>query len=446
MNPIAFPDNFKWGAATSAYQIEGAWREDGKGESVWDTLCHLDDFIMNGDTGDIAIDHYHRYREDVALLQAMGLQTYRFSIAWTRIMPDGTGQVNGKGIDFYNRLINELIAAGIEPIITLYHWDFPQSLADRGGWQNRDSSEWFREYAEVCFTAFGDRVKQWITLNEPWEDAFAVVFLLGQPTVEGMTRAVSISHNYMLSHAKAVRAFRELIPDGKIGISLSLYPSHPDSESEDDIAAAKRYDSFLNRWFLDPVLKGSYPEEMLNTYQAALSEPRIEPGDIALISSQPTDFLGINYYCRSVIKNDPGVPVLGFSLVENRDETWSDLGEVYPQGLYELLVRVDRDYDHPTIYITENGASFGDDHLENGRIQDDRRRIYIEEHLKAAHRAIAEGIDLQRYYVWSCFDNFEWLWGYSRRFGVIYVDYATQERIWKDSAYWYKNVIGNNGL
>ena len=446
MTTITFPDGFKWGAATAAYQIEGAWNEDGKGVSVWDTLCHMDGIIMNGDTGDVAIDHYHRYKQDVALLAELGLQTYRFSIAWTRILPEGIGRVNHKGIDFYNNLIDELIAADIEPIITLYHWDFPQALAEQGGWQNRASSDWFREYAEVCFNAFGDRVKQWITFNEPWVDAFAAVFMIGQPTIQGMTRAVSISHHYMLSHAKAVQAFRGLLPDGKIGITLNLSPAHSASESPEDAAATRRYDGFLNRWFLDTALKGTYPEDMLTLYQEVLSEPKIEPGDMALIKSQPSDFLGINYYSRTVIRDDPEIPVLGLNTVEDKDDSWATNGEVYPQGLREILLRVDEDYDHPVLYITENGASFGDDKVVGGRIQDENRRSYIQEHLEAVHQAIADGVDLKRYYVWSCFDNFEWVFGYSRRFGVIYVDYVTQQRIWKDSAHWYKTVIQNNGF
>jgi beta-glucosidase len=449
MTEFPFPDDFRWGAATSAYQIEGAWQEDGKGVSVWDTLCHMDGIVDNGDTGDVAMDHYHRYREDVALLTDLGLQTYRFSIAWTRILPQGTGDVNPMGVDFYNRLIDELIGAGIEPIITLYHWDYPQALADRGGWKHRDSSEWFQEYAEVCFRSFGDRVKQWITLNEPWEDAFYADFMFGEPSVKGMTRGVVTAHNQMLSHAKAIRAFRDLVPDGSIGATLSLTPAHPASDSEDDIEAARRFDGFVNRWFLDPVLRGTYPDDMLDRYQDVLSAPDIDPGDRQLIASQPSDFLGINYYSRAIIKNDPDVPVLGLAVVEDRDETWAEIGEVYPEGLHEVLMRVDRDYDHPTIYITENGASFGVDdveHVEDGRVRDDLRRAFIEQHLRAAHRAIADGVDLRRYYVWSCFDNFEWVWGFSRRFGIIHVDFATQERIWKDSAHWYRDVIRNNGL
>ena len=446
MTNITFPENFRWGAATAAYQIEGAWQEDGRGPSVWDTLCHTPGIIMNDDTGDVAIDHYHRYKEDVALLKELGLQTYRFSISWPRVLPEGIGRVNQKGIDFYNNLINELISSDIEPIITLYHWDFPQALADQGGWQNRASSDWFLAYAELCFKSFRDRVTQWITFNEPWVDAFAAVFMLGKPTLKGMTRAVGVSHHYMLSHAKAVKAFRNLIPQGKIGITLNLSPTHSASDLPADKEAAGRYDGFLNRWFLDPALKGDYPADMLEIYQRELSQPVIEAGDMELIKNQPSDFIGVNYYSRTVLKEDPEIPVLGLTRVEHRDDTWATNGEVYPQGLHEILVRIDKEYHHPVIYITENGASFGDDDLVKGQVKDETRRSYIERHLAAAHRAIEEGVDLQRYYVWSCFDNFEWVFGYSRRFGIIYVDYATQQRIWKDSARWYQSVIHNNGF
>lgn len=446
MGKVTFPEGFKWGAATAAYQIEGAWNEDGRGPSVWDTLCHIPGIIQNDDTGDVAIDHYHRYKEDVALLKEMELQTYRFSISWTRIIPEGTGKVNQQGIDFYNNLINELIAADIEPIVTLYHWDFPQALVDKNGWQNRDSADWFTEYAKVCFNEFGDRVKHWITFNEPWVDAFALEFLIGTPTVEGMTKAVTISHNYLRSHAQAVDLYRKLNMGGQIGITLSLSPAYSAAETTEDKEATEIFDGFKNRWFLDSVFKGEYPEDMLTLYQMKIGVPDIFPGDMELIKNNPIDFLGVNYYSRTVLKKVDQVPVLGIEKVENIDDTWATNGEVFPQGLYDLLVRLDKDYDHPLLYITENGASFGDDDIVNGKINDTRRISYLEQHFKAAHRAIEEGVNLQRFYVWSCFDNFEWIFGFSRRFGLIYIDYATQKRIWKESAFWFKQIIENNGL
>ncbi len=446
MNKIKFPEDFMWGAATAAYQIEGAWDEDGKGNSVWDTLSHMPGVIQNGDTGDTAIDHYHRYKEDVAIMKAVGLQTYRFSISWPRILPEGTGRINQKGIDFYNSLIDELITAGIEPIITLYHWDFPQALADKGGWMNRASMDWFAEYAELCFKSFGDRVKNWITFNEPWVDAYAVVFLLGGPTIEAMSRANHISHHYMLSHARAVEIYRQLYPGGRIGITLDLSPVYTEADSQQDKIAANRFDGFMNRWFLDPVLKGSYPEDILARYREKQVAPDIRQGDMELIQSNRSDFLGVNYYSRTIVKAFQDEPILEFKVIENRDDSWATNGEVYPDGLYDLLIRLDNDYDHPLLFITENGTSFGDEELVDGKVMDKRRQKYLQQHFEAASRAISKGVNLKRYYVWSLFDNFEWIYGYSRRFGLVYVDYNTQERIWKESAFWYRQVITDNGF
>lgn len=441
-----FPDGFVWGTATSSYQIEGAWNEDGKGESVWDAISHMGNVVMNGETGDVAIDHYHRYKGDVAIMKEMGLQSYRFSIAWPRVLPDGTGDINKKGIEFYNNLIDELWKADIEPIITLYHWDYPKVLSDKGGWRLRESTDWFAEYSQTCFEAFGDRVSQWTTFNEPWVDAYARVFMVGRPTIEGMATATKVSHHYMLSHAKAVRAFREICPDGTIGITCNLAPAYPCTDSEEDNAAARRHDGFLNRWFIDPAMKGEYPEDMLAYYKDKLDAPHIEAGDMELIKANPVDYLGVNYYAPARIRASEKEPVLGLVRVEDRDETWATNGEVYPKGLYDLLVRLDKDYGHPVLFITENGTSFGDEELVDGKNHDDRRIDYLKGHLEMVHKAISEGVDLRRYYQWSMFDNFEWIFGYGRRFGIIYVDFETQGRIWKDSAHWYKGVIKNNGF
>jgi len=446
MNKIEFPKDFLWGAATAAYQIEGAWNEDGRGESVWDTLSHTPGIIQNGDTGDVAIDHYHRYQEDVAIMKAVGLQTYRFSISWPRVLPHGSGQTNQKGVDFYNRLIDELLANGIEPIITLYHWDFPQKLADKGGWQKRASADWFAEYAKLCFTSFGDRVADWITFNEPWVDAYAAVFMLGKPTVDNMARANRKSHHYMLSHAKAIEIFRDLVPKGRIGITLSLSPGYAETDTQKDLAATNRFDGFKNRWFLDPSLKGAYPEDMLAWYREKQIAPDIREGDLDLLKNNPQDFLGVNYYSRTIVRASGDEPVLELEKVEKRDETWATNGEVYPEGLVDLLVRLDRDYDHPLLFITENGASFGDEEIVELRIDDPGRQTYLAQHFEAASRAISKGVNLKRYYVWSLFDNFEWIFGYSRRFGLVYVDYNTQKRTWKQSAFWYQQVIQENGF
>jgi beta-glucosidase len=441
-----FPKDFMWGAATSAYQIEGAWNMDGKGESVWDVYCRTLKIAANGETGDVAIDHYHRYEEDVAEMKALRLQTYRFSISWPRILPNGVGETNPKGIDFYTRLIDTLVAADIEPLICLYHWDYPKALADRGGWSNRESVDWFAEYAGACFDAFGDRVTQWLTINEPWVDVYAPQFMMGRPSQDRMAKAVKISHHYNLAHARAVEAFRQKVQGGTIGIALSLRPIYPASNADADKVAAERYDGFMNRWFLDPVVKGEYPEDMLSFYRRRFDGPDIRSQDMALLKNHRLDFLGVNYYSREIVRRSDSEPVLEAEVVRNVDETWATNGEVYPEGLFDLLLRLDRDYEHPVLYITENGASFGDEEIADGRVVDVRRQEYLTRHIQAAHRALSQGVDLRRFYLWSVFDNFEWIFGYSRRFGVIFVDFETQERTWKDSARWYQGVIKNNGL
>lgn len=446
MKGTIFPKGFMWGAATSSYQIEGAWDEDGKGESVWDFYCHELKLAKDGDTGDVSIDHYHRYREDVKIMKELGLRTYRFSICWPRVIPAGIGEVNQKGIAFYNSLVDELLDAGIEPVICLYHWDYPKALMDKGGWSGRESVDWFVDYAEVCFQAFGDRVKNWLTLNEPWVDAYAAQFMLGKPSIKGMTRATSAAHHYNVCSAKAIRSFREMVPGGKVGVALNLSPVYPDTDSDEDLAAVKRYDGFVNRWFLDPMVKGEYPEDMLAFYQDRFGVPDIIAEDMEVIKNNPMDFIGVNYYSRRVVKASDQEPVLDVEPVENKDDTWATNGEVYPDGLHDLLVRLDQDYGHPVLWITENGASFGDDEIIDGKIPDTRRQDYLLRHFQAAHRAISQGANLQRYYVWSVFDNFEWVFGYSRRFGIIHVDYETQKRTWKDSARWYQGVIKNNGF
>jgi len=441
-----FPEGFLWGAATSAYQIEGAWDEDGKGESVWDYYCRTLKIATDKQTGDVAIDHYHRWRSDIAIMKELGLQCYRFSIAWPRVLPEGTGTVNQKGVDFYNRVVDELLAAGIEPMICLYHWDYPMALAKKGGWSGRSAIDWFADYAEACFKAYGDRVKYWLSMNEPWVDIFAAQFMLGKPTVEGMTQSVKNSHHYVLAHAAAVERFRSLVNRGKIGVAFALAPVYPVSGSDADKAAAKRYDGFQNRWFIDSMLKGRYPEDMLEFYRDRFQAPEITGGDLEIMRKNTADFIGVNYYSRHMVKTSASEPVLGAELVINRDDTWATNGEVYPQGLYDLLIRLDRDYDQPMIFITENGTSFGDEQPVKGKIRDDRRRDFLQRHLEAAARAISRGVNLQRYYLWSVFDNFEWVFGYSRRFGIIYVDYRTQDRLWKESARWYKSVIANRGI
>ncbi len=457
---FTFPEDFVWGTATAAYQVEGAWNEGGKGRSVWDTYTNDLNFA-GGENANVAIDQYHRYREDVALMSEMGIQSYRFSVAWARVLPDGTGQVNPEGLDYYNRLVDELLAAGIEPAVTLFHWDLPQALADRGGWRNRESVEWFDDYAKMMFDALGDRVDTWITFNEPYIDAIIIegsFHAALDPNIDPVPNPFAmraevqagqaiVSHHWMLAHARAIETYRELGLDGKIGITLSVSPAYPATEREVDALAATVADGLHNRWFLDPVLKGEYPEDILALYSEH-GDVGIREGDLELIAANRVDFLGVNYYSPTRVRAEPESAHFGIEYLENPDEQPAFNGEVYPDGLYDILMRVDRDYGEPPIYITENGAGFGpdDDQLVDGKVHDVLRRDYIWQHLIAAHRAIRDGVNLQRYYLWSCFDNFEWIYGTSRRFGLVHVDFETQERIWKDSPHDYQSYIRENGF
>jgi beta-glucosidase len=457
---VRFPDDFVWGTATSAYQVEGAWQEDGKGLSVWDTYTNVFN-LAEGETGNVAIDQYHRYADDVVLMKEMGIQSYRFSIAWSRVLPQGTGEVNRAGIEYYGRLVDELLAAGIEPAVTLYHWDLPQALADRGGWHNRESVEWFGEYARTMFEALGDRVDTWITFNEPFIDMFIIggaIRSFVDPEIQPLEDYFAMpaelqagqamaSHHSMLAHARAVRMYRELGLTGKIGITLSISPAYPVTDSKNDSAAAYVADGLHNRWFLDPVLKGEYPQDILALYSAH-ADVGIRDGDMEQIGENRVDFLGVNYYAPARVRAEPASSHFGYDRLPNPDEQPAFNGEVYPEGLYDLLVRIDRDYGKPIIYITENGAGFGpdDDRLVNGEINDSLRRDFIKRHVATAHRAIQQGVNLKRYYLWSAFDNFEWIYGFRRRFGLVYVDFETLERIWKNSAYDYQSYIGNNGF
>lgn len=452
MTKMNFPENFVWGAATASYQIEGAAFEDGRGESVWDRFAHTPGKIKNGDTGDVACDHYHRYKRDVALMKEIGLSGYRFSLAWPRLFPKGIGRPNPKGVDFYNSLIDELLAEGIEPAITLNHWDLPQALQDLGGWEKRDTIEFFLEYAGFAFETFGDRVKKWITHNEPAVMTFNG-YLFGDhaPGLKDPSLAMMVAHNLLVSHGKTVGRYRELGQKGKIGITLNLTHVYPATDSPQDQAAARVYDGFQNRWFLDPVLRGAYPQDMLNLYKERGIAPPVEAGDLEWPAQNPVDFLGINYYSRSIVKRAAGESLLnlGYEHVgpEDPQAEFTEMNwEIFPQGLYDLLIRVTRDYQSPCIYITENGAAFKDAIRQDGVIIDEDRIDYLKAHFSAAYRALKNGARLEGYYVWSLLDNFEWSHGYSKRFGLIGVDYDTQERIWKKSAQWYREVIKNNGL
>ena len=434
-----FPPDFMWGAAVSAYQIEGAAHEDGRGESIWDRFSATPGKIVGGDTGAVACDSYHRYRDDVRLMQELGLNAYRFSIAWPRIVPDGRGPANAAGLDYYDRLVDELLAAGIEPFVTLYHWDLPQALEDRGGWPARETAYAFAEYVEVVAARLGDRVRNWITQCEPW-----VVGWLGYGTGEHApgrksdADALAAAHHVLLSHGLAADVLRREAGDARVGITIDLVAFHPLTGSPDDLEALARSDGFRNRWILDPVLRGAYPEDMLDHFAPIL--PAIEDGDLDTISA-PLDFLGVNYYTRSVVKanGSDGSP----ATVEDDEAERTDMGwEVYPDGLYELLVRLRDEYDPPPLYVTENGAAYAD-LRDNGTVDDPRRISYVDRHLAAIARAIDDGIPVHGYFLWSLLDNFEWSFGYSRRFGIVYVDYETLERVPKASYRWYRELIAS---
>jgi beta-glucosidase len=450
MKEARFPEEFLWGTATAAYQIEGAVHEDGRGESIWDRFSHTPGRTFLGHTGDRACDHYHRYRGDVALMRELGLRSYRFSIAWPRVLPSGKGPVNEAGLDFYERLVDELLAAGIVPMTTLYHWDLPQALQDRGGWQSRDTPRYFADYAEVVFRRLADRVKLWITHNEPWVAAF-----LGHATGEhapGITderAAVQVSHHLLLSHAEALRAFEEhRSSGGSIGITLVLFPCHPASDRQGDQEAARAADGHFNRWFLDPVLTGNYPVDMTERYARLGRAPEIRPEDAESIRRGSVDFLGINYYFRRILRAPRSRDRL-FEEVppEGRDTRFTAMGwEIYPEGLYETLLRVHREYRSLPLYVTENGAAFEDRVGDEGRVEDEDRVRFLREHFGQAARAMAEGVDLRGYQVWSLYDNFEWAYGFDRRFGIVRVDFETLARTWKRSALWYRKVIAGNGF
>ena len=442
-----FPQDFLFGTATSAYQVEGAWNEDGKGPSIWDTFTHQKYRVFQGQTGDIACDHYHRWQEDLDLLQRLGVDSYRLSLAWTRILPEGTGRVNPTGLDFYERLVDALLERGILPNITLNHWDYPQALQDRGGWPVRDSIHWFTEYAQVVFDRLGDRDLVWATHNEPW-----VISFLGYdtghmaPSVCDLSKAYQTAHHLLVSHGETVRLFRQGGYRGKIGIVLNVERKLPFSDAEEDQAAARRaYDNYVN-WFAEPLFLGHYPAELHEWIGPAA--PEIIPGDMEMIHT-PVDFLGVNYYTSTRVRFDPFPgrlkagevphtnPMMGYTPMN-----WG----VYPQGLYQTLCEFRDRLGNPEMYITENGCAALDQPDGEGRIADRERIIYVREHLLAIHQAIQDGVNLRGYYVWSLMDNFEWALGYSKRFGLVFVDHATGERLPKDSFNWYADVVRTRGV
>jgi beta-glucosidase len=450
MMDTVFPKDFLWGTATASYQIEGAVHEDGRGESIWDRFSHTPGKIYQDQNADVACDHYHRYREDIRSMKQLGLKSYRFSVAWTRIFPTGGGKLNTPGIDFYQRLVDELLDSGIVPMITIYHWDLPQALQEKGGWANRDTVKYYRDYAGCLFERLADRVRLWITHNEPWVASFAG-HGTGEhaPGMQDMQTAVQVSHHLLLSHAQAVLLFQEHRgPDSGIGITLNIAPVYPDTDSADDEQAARYYDGFQNRWFLDPVFRGCYPEDMLEAYGQAHQAPVVQAEDLEAFEKSRVDFLGVNYYMRQILRR-PRKPGELFSVVRPAypgvrftEMEW----EVYPAGLYDLLTRIQRDYDSPEIYVTENGIACPDRMDSDGQIRDRERIVYLRDHFAAAHRAMQQGVRLKGYQVWSFMDNFEWAHGFSKRFGIVHVDYRTQARTLKESANWYGEVIENSGF
>ena len=441
-NTPSFPAEFVWGCATASYQIEGAWTANGKGESIWDRFAHTPGAIADASTGDVACDHYHLYQIDIDIMRQLKLDAYRFSIAWPRLFPFGSGRVNAAGLAFYDRLVDALLAAGIEPYVTLYHWDLPQALQDEGGWFNRDTIQHFRDYAEAIGRHFGDRVRHWITHNEPW-----VVAFLGNldgvhaPGIKDLPTAMQVAHNVLVSHGEAVRVLRATGgPTRQVGITLNLSQMYPASDSDEDVAAAHRQDGALNRLFLDPLFRGSYPDDVLAMVGDAA--PRVEPGDMATIA-QPIDFLGINNYTRMVVRHAPGGSVIGTEDAAPRgpEHKYTAMDwEVYPEGLYQVLTRVHRDYTSIPLYVTENGAAFADT-LVAGKVDDPDRIEYLRGYTEACSRAISAGVPLRGYFCWSLMDNFEWAYGYTRRFGIVYTDFATQQRLIKSSGYWFHDLI-----
>jgi len=451
MARIRFPEGFHWGTATASYQIEGAWQEDGKGESIWDRFAHSEGRIATGDTGDVACDSYHRFREDVALMREMNLNSYRFSIAWPRVQPTGRGAVNAKGLDYYGALVDALLEAGIRPFPTLYHWDLPQALEERGGWPERDTAGRFADYAEILMRALGDRVDSWMIFNEP--SIFTVMGYLvgihapGRRDREAFLRA---THTVNLAQGEAFRAMRAVRGDALIGTAFNMSPCEPAGDSEADAAAAERWHAFVNCWYLDTALRGRYPDAFLGG--APLEAMGVRDGDMEKVRA-PLDFLGINLYTRTIVGHRPGDPYgldalptgpLGGDQGPRTDFGW----EVWPDALHAMLMRVTRDYDRPVLEVTENGCSYADGPGSDGVVRDARRIDFYRGYLGAVARAVEEGADVRGYHAWTLLDNFEWSEGFRQRFGLTWVDFESPERtrILKDSGRWYGQVADANGF
>jgi beta-glucosidase len=444
---LSFPDDFVWGSATASYQIEGAANEDGKGKSIWDTFAHTPGKIEDGKTGDVAVDHYHRYSEDIDLMRHLGLKHYRMSLAWPRIVPDGSGKVEPRGLDFYDRLVDALLEAGITPWVTLYHWDLPQAMQDSGGWTNRSVVDAFERYADAATARLGDRVKNWMTFNEPWV-ASVVGNLFGAhaPGLKDVKTTLAVAHGILLGHGRGVAAVRANVKNGKVGIVNNLAWIEPATTSEADAAAARRWDGAFNRWYMDPVFKGSYPTDMLAWFGKLA--PEIKPGDMESISA-PTDFFGLNYYTRRLVAADPSSSFIEAKQVYRPYAYRAEFEEFedWPEALYLTLRRIRDEYGNPPVYVSENGTTTIDTLGDDGCVHDPVRVDYLRRHFAAAHQARKEGADVRGYFVWSLLDNFEWGFGFTKRFGIVYVDYQDGlRRVLKDSAHFYADVIRKNGF
>ncbi|WFE47515.1 GH1 family beta-glucosidase [Verrucosispora sp. WMMD1129] len=464
MSDVVFPEGFVWGSATAAYQIEGAAKEDGRGPSIWDTYSHTPGRTLNGDTGDVAADHYHRWADDLDQVAALGLGAYRFSIAWPRVQPGGSGALNQAGVDFYSRLVDRLLELGIRPVATLYHWDLPQELEDAGGWPARDTAARFADYAEKIVGSLGDRVHTWTTFNEPWCSAYlGYASGVHAPGRTEPAAALAAVHHLNLAHGLAGRVIRDLAPAAQLSVTLNLHVIRPASGSAADADAARRIDALANRAFLGPMLDGAYPADLLADTAAVTDWSFVRDGDEAT-AAVPLDVLGVNYYSTTLVRAWDGVSPksdadghgrsahsawVGSEQVEFLPQPgpYTAMGwNIEPAGLTELLLRLHREYPDQPLMITENGAAFDDVVSPDGTIHDDRRIDYLHRHIAATHDAMAAGTDVRGYFVWSLLDNFEWAYGYDRRFGIIRVDYETQQRTWKDSAHWYRRLTTTNRL
>ncbi|CAL8974232.1 Beta-glucosidase B [Tessaracoccus sp. O5.2] len=465
MTTYTFPEGFLWGSATAAFQIEGAAHEDGRRDSIWDVFCREPGAVANGDDGTVACDHYHRMPDDVALMSELGLQSYRFSTSWARVRPDDD-QFNPAGLDFYSRLVDELLGHGITPWVTLYHWDLPAALQSNGGWTNRDTAYRFVEYAEAMHGALGDRVNIWTTLNEPWCSSF-LSYAGGEhaPGHADRREGLHAGHHLLLAHGMATARLRELAPSATLGITTNHTVADPlDPSSPTDVDAARRIDGMFNRFFLDPIFRGAYPADVLEDLAGLGLEEAIQPGDMEIIAT-PIDVLGVNYYHGEAVTGTPssdyapvvgpdgrlrGNPNIGSEWVRSvsrglpvTDQDW----EIQPEGLTRLLVRLHEEYTGPAgipIYVTENGAAMPDVADEEGFVDDQDRVAFVRDHLVAVHDAISHGADVRGYFVWSFMDNFEWAWGYDKRFGIVRVDYETQRRTPKASALFFRDAASEN--